>query len=444
MYCLLLALAVSQILFDVPQFSVVRCCLFARLREMMGRFRTECRFLKPSSAIWNNSTVKMTSKVSFVLRRVCVLLIFVALAAHGLAGSFDDEFRQGDKLQEQLVHRRSISVESVLLRDLLRDIQAQSGICVILDRCVDPSTRMSLTTPLVRTDKLLRLVSEELPDAGVSISRELVYFGPRNRSELLRTLVEQNRAAVRDSSREYSRETYSALTARTKLRWPDLTTPRDVVTRLATDVGLELTNPQAIPHDLWESGRLPRLSFVEAATLLLIQFDLTVEIQPEANTCAIVEIPGDVVIKKQHLIPRQMRESARSLIEARMPGLAARWTRTKVEFRGTIEEHEQVTALFKSQSEDQTAMRTESLKTRVLTLLIPNGLTYRQVIAQLQQSGVKIRDEAALGAELDAEVSVQLKNLVGEQFFTSLFRKLPVSVEVLDDEVVLRAVNNVN
>ncbi len=184
---------------------------------------------------------------------------------------------------------------------------------------------------------------------------------------------------------------------------------------------------------------MPRLSFVEAATVLLIQFDRTIEIQPESSTCSVVEIPADVAIKKQHSIPRQMRNSARTVVEAQLPELDARWAKTNVQLRGTLEEHEQLAALLRPPSDGDGPFPTESLKSRVLTLSIPDGLTYRQVIAQLQQSGVRIRDEASLGAKLDVAVSMELKSLAGDVFFVRLFQELPVVVEVLDDEVVLHA-----
>ncbi len=153
-----------------------------RLREMKSGFRTEYHFLKPSSAIRNVSAVKMIVKVGIVLRGVCVLLLLVRLGSAHAADSVksrNDSFCQGSNLLESLARRRSIAVESISLRELLNDIQAEFGICLILDRRIDPSTRMVVTTPLVRTDQLLQSISDELPDCGVSVGRELVYFGPR-------------------------------------------------------------------------------------------------------------------------------------------------------------------------------------------------------------------------------------------------------------------------
>lgn len=383
------------------------------------------------------------SKGVIVLRRVCVLMVVVMPVRATIfaddTGNTMDAFRQGDDLLEQLARRRSIAVESVVLKDLVNDLEAESGICIVLDRRIDPSIRLAITTPLVRTDELLQLVVRELPGAGVSVGPELIYLGPRDCSEQFRTLMEQNRAAVRESRRDYFSETYSAMAARLELQWSDLTSPRDIVTKLANSVGLEWTNPKELRHDLWMAGSLPRLSFVEAATLLLIQFDMTLEIQPKSNTFSVVELPADVAIEKQHTIPRQMRDSARSVIEDRLPELVARWTRTRLRFRGTVEEHELVASLLKTQPADERQADDESLKTRLLTLSIPDGATYRQVIVQLKSSGVTIRDEANLGASLDATVSMELQRLPGEQFFDRLFRDLPVIVEVQGNEVILHA-----
>jgi len=409
---------------------------------MTHRIRTECRFLMPSSAFWDHSAVKMTSKFRLTVCRVSVLLIFVTLPPIAYSADRDvsrhGPFRQENDLQDQLEQRRSVTVKSVPLRDLLLDLQSETGICIFLDRRIDPSSRMSLNTPLVRTDELLRMIAKELPEAGVSIGYDLVYVGPRNCTKRFRTLVECNRATIRSSHRAFLKETYSNLALKSELRWDDLASPRDIVSRLTADVGLAFTNPQDIPHDLWPGGQLPSLSFVESVTLLLLQFDLTFEVQPEGNTCRVVEIPDDILIEKRHSIPREKRESARSIVETRLPELSARWTKTEVRFRGTVEEHEQVAELLRRRSENDHADADESLKTRLLTLSIPAGVTYRQVIAQLQQAGIRIRDEAGLGEKLDTAVTVNLRRLPGERFFSQLFQMLPVTVDVLDDEVVLR------
>ena len=346
----------------------------------------------------------------------------------------------GSTLREVLDRRRSLNVQSASVREVLSDLEKQTGVCMVLDRRIDPSLRITMNTELSPTDVLLHRLAHQLPDCGVSVNRACVYIGPRQSAEHLRTLCEIRRQGVRNERRKFAPETWTRISWHRAMSWEDLSTPRDIVTQLTKSAGLVLSNPEAIPHDLWKARRLPPISFAEAVTLVLIQFDLTFSLDPTNAECEVVPLPAEILIKKRHKVPRYLRETAIRQFADQFPNLDPQWLRTAVHVRATLEQHEQIAALLSgSVPRDPGSGVAESLKTRLFTLSLPDGVSYGEVIRHLRESGISIRSEHLSDDALDQTVTVSLKRVPGPQFFPELFKDLSVVVEVTADEVILRS-----
>lgn len=371
-----------------------------------------------------------------------LLAVTLLLLPSGLvAAAQETDLRTGRALVEGLQSRRALTVQAIPLRQLLADLQVQTGICIVLDRRIDPSQRLTMNVELSSTLELLQAVAEQIPDAGFSVNRSFVYIAPSVAARRLRTLCEQNRTAVLEVRRQLDPEVYGRLSARMDVLWEELARPRDVIQRAAESQGLQVTNPEVVPADLWHAGRLAAMSFSEAATLLLNQFDLTFRLDAADAALQIVAVPESVVIEQRHSVPRRRRGQVELQLKEQFSDIVMRWERASVYVQATWEQHQQIAALVSGSGSSDDGTPTESLKTRLFTLTLPDGITWRNLIRQLQESGVSIRIEGSIEGELDNTVSVSLNRLPGREFFPRLFADLSVTVDVRDSEVVLRAKN---
>ena len=379
-----------------------------------------------------------------MLIRFCLIGIIATVAlplqSPAVAGEADTtKLRTGRALQRALGSRRVLSVQAAPIREVLTDLQEQAGICIVVDRRIDPSQRLTINTGLVSTEEVLRQVAAELATAEISVNRSFVYIGPVNAARRLRTLCERRRSLILNGRREFEKEAYAKVSNAESQAWGDLASPRALVVEFSEDAGLAISNPDVIPHDLWHAGRFSAMPFAESATLVLSQFELDFEIDVAKAQCTIVPISEVVLVERRHSVPSRRRDAAQQQLMEKFPQLDAQWGRSAVLVYATYEQHEQVAVLLsgKDPANDSTVMN-ESLKTRLFSLSLPDGVTWRGLMSQLQKSGVVIRVEVDLAELLDQRVSGNFKRLSGIQFFTQLFDGLPVVVEVLDEEVVLR------
>ena len=256
----------------------------------------------------------------------------------------------GRGFTQALEGRRALSVREAPIGRVLRNLQEQTGLCIIFDRRIDPAQRVTLSTGLVPTEDLLRQVAAELPTAGVSVNRAFVYIGPQATAERLRTLCEQNRSIIVDGRRQFEPETYAKLCSSEPLSWPDLQMPRDVVAGLAVRSGVQVVNLDRVPNDLWHAGRLSRMPFAESATLLLCQFDLTFSIDAGSAECTIVPMPERVLQNRRHRVARQYRGEAEQQLAHSFPGLELNWDQSGVRLGATYEQHERIEAWLSGES----------------------------------------------------------------------------------------------
>ena len=303
------------------------CCLL-HLRETAG-FVTGMKMLRESFLIW------------LVLTVVCGS-VYAAHDSDDAARERESKQWTGRRLTKALEIRQEVNVQEIQLREVLLRLQEQSGICIVVDRRIDPSQRLTLSTGRLSTDEVLRRLAAEIPNAGFSVNRAFVYIGPVATSQRLRTLCESQRSMIFDHRRQFDREIYRKLSGVRSLVWDELTSPRDIFFSLAADADLTVVNPDAVPYDLWHAGRVPAMPFAESATMLLCQFDLTFVIDAASAELTIVPMPEVVLLERRHRVLRRHRAAAERYLAENLPELDVKWERSGVRVRATWEEHKAI------------------------------------------------------------------------------------------------------
>jgi hypothetical protein len=180
----------------------------------------------------------------------------------------------------------SIHWQGLSLRDAIARLRPLFDQAVYVDRRVDPAARVSLDIEASSAEQVLHALALE-HQFGVSRLGPVLYLGPAAAATQL-----QPTARLRD--KDVARlpvELRTRLAGRSRLAWPRLAEPRQLVTSIAQQNGWRLTNPELIPHDLWDAGELPELTAAEQLTLLLLGFDQTFELKPGERSMEIVALP---------------------------------------------------------------------------------------------------------------------------------------------------------
>ena len=142
---------------------------------------------------------------------------------------------------------------------------------VVIDRRIDPQSRISLVATEMAPDAVLESVARQA-GASCAILPEVIRITPQGTAaRLVAADVRRRReiSALPGTLRDLA-------TARAPWSWPAGTTPRDLLSRLATDSELELLGLEQLPHDHFPAANLPPLPLADRLDLLLAHFDMRV------------------------------------------------------------------------------------------------------------------------------------------------------------------------
>jgi hypothetical protein len=239
-------------------------------------------------------------KARHLLARKTCRVAGIALAATllgarptGARGAAD--WATGARLQKQLGQRVGISWSGNPLRQAVNGLARAEPVAVLIDRRIDPGQEIDLELDDLPLEAALQEIARAR-QLGVSILGPVVYFGPRRASSLLRTI-----AALR--TEEIGRlppGPQRKFLLPKRMAWSDFATPRDLLADLARQNGLEIRGMGRVPHDLWAAADLPPVSLVDRLTLILIQFDLTFQVDPEGATVNLLPLPDEVALTRSY------------------------------------------------------------------------------------------------------------------------------------------------
>lgn len=175
--------------------------------------------------------------------------------------------------------------QGVGLRDALGELAKQERVCVLLDRRIDPSRELRLDVGGPLRSVLEQLATER--GAAVAILPGVVYLGPSSTAAALPPALKRLREAAAAVDRTQRKE----LTTARRWTWTDLAAPRDLLAQLQRESKWRIEGVDEIPHDLWGAGELPALSWLDRASLVLAQFDRTLELDAKGRVARIVPLP---------------------------------------------------------------------------------------------------------------------------------------------------------
>lgn len=287
-----------------------------------------------------------------------------------------------------------------------------------LDRRVDPGKKLEVAVVNAPLRQALGKAASQ-GGVGVSVLGPVVYWGPKEAAERLRTLAELRRQ-VADELRPQLR---LALSTSKPLVWPRLTEPRAVVEQLAAEAGLTLAAENSLPHDLWPAADLPPLPWTDRLTLVLAGFDLTYEIDEGQNQLRLVPAPARPTIARSFPL-RGSAEKTLADWRERAPQAEVRVQGSKVEVRALLEDFERVAAKPKpaprrnprnSQQVFRLNMVAQDQAVGTLVRKVADGLGWQAIF---DEEAIK-----AAGLSLERPVSVSAEGATPEELFRDVLEQ---------------------
>jgi len=361
------------------------------------------------------------------LRRTAALIgPLLAIIPAATLGSEEVAWYTGSRHAKQL----SASIDHLIWRDnplrrALEGLAEARRTAILLDRRVDPGQKVSLRASKLPLSRLFSQTADQI-QAGVSQFGSVTYFGPRHTALRLRTLgqlrMEDARRLPGDASRRFLHVK--------PLAWDDLTTPRELLAKLATESGITIEGIERVPHDLWGAADLPPLTLVARLTLIAVQFDLTFDIASDGRTIRLVPIPADVSLVRSYDGKRDPQAVAQGFA-ALSPSARIKVVGRKVYVKGTIEDHErlvprkpQVASRTNQTHRPRAGDESDVSLVRIERLSQENVAVGRLLDALAAATPIELQIDRkaieAAGLSLDKRVSINLRGATVDEALTAL------------------------
>ena len=331
------------------------------------------------------------------------------------------------------------------LGNQLRDLQAQTQVLILRDRRIDPHRPISVKTDFVPRVQVLKQISATIPDGAFCVAEDFACVGLTQAIHRLPILLSHNASQVNTLKKKIDAAAFRRLIAKNDASWEQLSEPRQILLDHAKTAGFVITNPDAVPHDVWAEQRLPRLSFGELATLILNQFDLTFKLADDRAELTIVPVDPDEVLEHRYAVGSKLKAPVTTAWQGTIKGVEIRWIGSNAMITTTLHEHAALSAVLQDMQYSFTTADTatvQSIRTRNYHVKEPRA-TIGLLIKTFRGSNVPIEvlDENSPEVQAILNESIELAVVAepnpGSKFFPLIFGKHFKTVDVRDDRVVL-------
>lgn len=343
----------------------------------------------------------------------------------------------GNALSDQLNRPRSMTLKGVPLLSVLNDLQNSLPYAIVLDHRIDPDQPVTLATGMVPTSEAIRQIAAHAACA-VSFSERFAFIGPESSAGRLRTVIQIRQAEIRAMRSRLGDDRLRRIFEEQGNGWPQLTQPASFVAQQLKDLDLPLKKGLEIPFDLWRKQRLPKTDVVERLMLILVQYDLTFQVDDDLQIsfCPLEDRPA---VKRRFLVPANRRDAVMEVVGRDSGESRVTWAGNRVTIEGRVEFLDAVKATVEGRD---VKVATQPLTAQLFTMTIPRGTSVNQVIESLKDSGLIVEIEAGSADDerlyRRQKVQLEASQMPGAKFFPALLQVGGAEVLVQSDRIVIR------
>jgi hypothetical protein len=361
-----------------------------------------------------------------VLRLLPLLALLLASAR---APAQQTSLRTGAEFSRQLQSTAGLSWSGVPLRNALETLGKDQQIAVFLDRRIDPGRLVDLGIAEQSLENALRTLARH-QEMGVCFLDAVVYFGPQDTADKLSTV-----AAIRRREAEKLPRQVALRLARVRAwQWETLSTPRDLLTELADESGIEIAGLAQFPHDLWPAVELPPLSLADRLTLVLAGFGMTYQFSPDGAQLQLVPFPATAAISQIYPGKGHPRENAERI--ARLyPEAQVAVEGEMIRVVGPWEAHQGVELLMQGQRVARTTPPKNSGGRTVYTLKVENEPVGGVIKALAGQLKLEVTIDPAAESRLTERVSFNVADVSRDELLRAVLKPAGLSFRVTANEL---------
>ncbi len=230
------------------------------------------------------------------MSRTCLLLILaLTLAGSCLRGQQADpgDWQTGSAVDRQLEQPLKGSWKDIPLRHMLQALAQSQRVAIFLDRRVDPDQPVtfdaggdSLAVVLARLTGQLQL--------GHCLVDSTIYIGPQDTTAKLATVAEVLHQFLGQLPEPFNKQA----ARRVAMKWDRLASPRPLVAEQLRQAGIQVAQPESIPHDLWAAGELPPMPLAHRLAILLAGFNKTFTVAGDPPSMSLFPMPEEVTLRR--------------------------------------------------------------------------------------------------------------------------------------------------
>jgi hypothetical protein len=365
---------------------------------------------------------------SLALPVVAALLSSVAVAAD-VPKNLLSKAAFNRALNEPLTAR----FDEIELGTLLKTLGDERRLAFLLDRRIDPSREVSWRTG---GEPFLEVIADRLSadHASARAIGSTVFVGPEESLQKLRTVITLRMEEL-EAKGQPALKLQFAVRRDHSIPWDEATEPRVVLAEIQQRWGIAIQGVEEVPYDLWPAGLMNDVNFVQALSLILIQYDRTFEWGKDGTSVTIVPMPDKVWIERRHAIPSDRRDSLLDDVGGILKSIDHTLERDRLMVRASLEEHEKIaTALGRRPGKSTpTKVSAAPLKQRLFTLTAEN-VRIGDAFQALREQGIAVEyDEAAFEAariDFNRRVDLKLNKASADVFLSVLCEPLGVDYEI--------------
>ena len=214
-----------------------------------------------------------------------IIFLFFALSVFSSAGAAEKSLIGSARQQALSKPLGTVTWDHAPLRDSVTNLCRQQKIAILVDRRVNPDLTISRTFQNATLPEILRISLYVLEDPNRAVAQpgelyelsqteNVLYLGPKDFARKLLTLISLQNKKIPEKAKKIWEK-------KSPLSWDELARPREILEKIAAANQIKIANLKTVPHDLWPANQLPELTLTARITLILGQFGLTYDFDPE-------------------------------------------------------------------------------------------------------------------------------------------------------------------
>ena len=334
-------------------------------------------------------------------------------------------WKTGPALRKQLEASVSLAWVERPLRDGLVSLSHATGVCIVLDRRIDPNQQVDLSAdePL---GKLVDTLATKI-NAKAGAVGPVIYLGPKETAGKIRAL-----AVLRHKEATALPATLKSHLLKTEAwKWDDLAEPRTLLQSLAAKAGVTIANVELVPHDLWPAGNLPAMTWVDRLTLLLAGFGLTYEFADGGTNIRLTPIPDEVLVEKIYT-PRGEPGPVVTQLRRIVPDAKIRVEGRKLLITAAEDDHDKIQRLLGGET-----VRTTNTKPgeKRYSMTVENQAAGAVVKTVANQLGKEMKYDPQLVQKLQTKVSFVVMDVTLDELLNKALAPLELRYKINDSAV---------